>query len=186
MNRFRRRGQALVEMAIVVPVLVMIMLGTADLGRAFYLNLEVTGASRSGARAAIVSQGTDIGLAVRNEPSSTIPNDTTSWGDTGPGGGNDCNPTASGHQCGDPAGCAPSSFAAPGRIACFAIRSCTLNNGNCTFGSWGSRPQPGPNTAVQVRVVYKMTPVTPLVTAMASATGGFFYLTDDTTGQELY
>jgi Flp pilus assembly protein TadG len=30
-------GQAMVEMAIVAPVLVLLMLGAADLGRAFYL-----------------------------------------------------------------------------------------------------------------------------------------------------
>jgi hypothetical protein len=77
-------GQAMVEMAIVAPVLVLLMLGAADLGRAFYLDIEVTGASRAGVRTAIVAQVTDIGTAVRSEPNSAIPNDVASWGDTWP------------------------------------------------------------------------------------------------------
>lgn len=186
LRKRRRLGQALVEMAIVAPVLVMLMLGTADLGRAFYLDIEVTGASRSGMRAAIVSQGTDVGVAVRSEPSSTVANDQVAWGDTGPGGQNDCNPSQPSHGCGDPQGCPPSVFSG-NRIACFAIRTCVLNNGTCTFSAnWATRPLSGPNAAVDVRVVYKMTPVTPFVAAMSSATGGYFYLVGDTVGQELY
>jgi Flp pilus assembly protein TadG len=183
-RRPSRLGQAMVEMAIVAPVLVMLMLGAADLGRAFYLDIEVTGASRAGVRTAIVSPGTDIGLAVRNEPSSSIPNDTTSWGDTGPGGNNDCDPNAPSHLCGDPSGCPPSVFSAS-RIACFAVRTCALSNGSCTFGNWNTRPVSDPNAAVQVVVVYKMTPVTPAIAALTGGTG-FYYLTGATVGQELY
>jgi Flp pilus assembly protein TadG len=175
----------MVEMAIVAPVLVLLMLGAADLGRAFYLDIEVTGASRAGVRTAIVAQLTDIGVAVRNEPNSAIPNDVASWGDTGPGGTNDCDPNAPSHQCGDPSGCSPSVFTGT-RIACFAVRTCALNSGNCTYGAWGTRPVSAPNAAVQVRAVYKMTPVTPAISALTGSTGGFFYLTADTTAQELY
>jgi len=174
----------MVEMAIVAPVLVMLMLGAADLARAFYLDIEVTGASRSGVRAAIINSATDIGLAVRSEPSSTIPNDTTNWGDTGPGGNNDCDPNAPSHACGDPSGCPPSVFSGS-RIACFAVRTCILSNGNCTFGNWNTRPASDPNGAVQVIVVYKMTPVTPAIAALAGGSG-YFYLTAGTVGQELY
>lgn len=184
-RRDRRLGQALVEFAIVVPVLVLLMLGAADLGRAFYLDIEVTGASRAGVRTAIVGQATDIGLAVRNEPNSAIPNDVASWGETGTGGNYDCDPNAPAHQCGDPSGCQPSAFSGS-RIACFAVRTCTLSNGSCTYGNWGSRPVSGPNAAVDVRVVYKMTPVTPAIASIASGTSGFFYLGADTTAQELY
>ncbi|HEV2012379.1 MAG TPA: TadE/TadG family type IV pilus assembly protein [Candidatus Dormibacteraeota bacterium] len=184
-GRHTRLGQAMVEMAIVAPVLVLLMLGAADLGRAFYLDIEVTGASRAGVRAAIIGQATDIGLAVRSEPNSAIPNDVPTWGDTGPGGTNDCDPNAPSHLCGDPSGCPPSVFSGT-RIACFAERSCTLNNGSCTYGNWGTRPLSGPNAAVQVRAVYKMTPVTPAISALAGTTGGFFFLPADTTAQELY
>jgi Flp pilus assembly protein TadG len=180
----RRLGQAMVEMAIVAPVLVLLMLGAADLGRAFYLDIEVTGASRAGVRAAIVAQASDIGLAARSEPNSAIPNDVASWADTGPGGTNDCDPNAPSHRCGDPSGCPASVFSGT-RVACFAVRTCTLNNGTCTYGAWGSRPTSDPNGAVQVRVVYKMTPVTPAIAALTGGTG-FFFLTADTTAQELY
>jgi len=178
-------GQAMVEMAIVAPVLVLLMLGAADLGRAFYLDIEVTGASRAGVRTAIVAQVTDIGVAVRSEPNNAIANDVPSWGDTGPGGTNDCDPNAPSHLCGDPSGCPPSVFSGT-RIACFAVRTCALNNGSCTYGNWGTRPVSDPNAAVQVRVVYKMTPVTPAISALTGSSGGFFYLTADTIAQELY
>jgi len=185
LRRRTKLGQAMVEMAIVAPVLVLLMLGAADLGRAFYLDIEVTGASRAGVRTAIVAQVTDIGTAVRSEPNSAITNDVASWGDTGPGGTNDCDPNAPSHLCGDPSGCPPSVFSGT-RVACFAVRTCALNNGTCTYGTWGSRPVSDPNAAIQVRAVYKMTPVTPAISALTGSTGGFFYLTADTTGQELY
>jgi Flp pilus assembly protein TadG len=175
----------MVEMAIVAPVLVLLMLGAADLGRAFYLDIEVTGASRAGVRSAIVAQVTDVGTAVRSEPNSAIPNDAPSWGDTGPGATNDCDPNAPSHRCGDPSGCPPSVFSGT-RVACFAVRTCALNNGSCTYGTWGSRPASAPNAAIQVRAVYKMTPVTPAISALTGSTGGFFYLIADTIGQELY
>ena len=144
-----------------------------------------SGASRAGVRTAIVAQVTDIGSAVRSEPNSAIPNDIASWGDAGPGGTNDCDPNAPSHLCGDPSGCPPSVFSGS-RVACFAVRTCALNNGSCTYGTWGSRPASDPNAAIQVRAVYKMTPVTPAIAALTGSTGGFFYLIADTTGQELY
>lgn len=185
LGRRTRLGQAMVEMAIVAPVLVLLMLGAADLGRAFYLDIEVTGASRAGVRAAIVGQATDVGVAVRSEPNSAIVNDVTNWGETGPGGTYDCDPNAPAHGCGDPSGCPPSVFSGT-RVACFAVRICAINNGNCTYGNWGTRPVSNPNAAVQVRMVYKMTPVTPAIAALAGSSGGFFYLTADTTAMELY
>lgn len=185
MRRRSRRGQAMFEMAIVAPVLVMIMLGAADLGRAFYFDIEVTGASRAGVRTALDGPSTDIGIAVRSEPNSAIQDNTATWGDTGAGGTNDCDPNAPSHRCGDPSGCPPSVFTGT-RVACFAVRICTLNNGACTYGNWGTRPQSDPNGAVQVKVVYKMTPVTPAISALTNSTGGFFYLGADTTAKELY
>src|ERR1700680_846624 len=99
LRRRTKLGQAMVEMAIVAPVLVLLMLGAADLGRAFYLDIEVTGASRAGVRTAIVAQGPTTGLPARSEPNSAIPNTLPSWGDTGPGGTNDCDPNAPSHRC---------------------------------------------------------------------------------------
>jgi hypothetical protein len=44
-----RRGQSLVEFALVLPVLVILLLGLLDLGRLFYAYVGVTGAAGEGA-----------------------------------------------------------------------------------------------------------------------------------------
>jgi Flp pilus assembly protein TadG len=43
-------GQSLLELAIVLPLLVLIVLGALDLGRAFFTVIVITNASREGAR----------------------------------------------------------------------------------------------------------------------------------------
>jgi Flp pilus assembly protein TadG len=54
-------GQALVEFALILPVLVLIMLGLFDLGRGVFAFNEVSNAAREGGRTAIVNQNsTDI------------------------------------------------------------------------------------------------------------------------------
>lgn len=45
-----RRGQGLVEMAIMAPVLFFIVLGASDLARIFYYTTAITNAAREGAR----------------------------------------------------------------------------------------------------------------------------------------
>ncbi len=45
-----RRGQAMVEMAILLPVLVLMAVVTVDLGRAFYYQEAIANAAREGAR----------------------------------------------------------------------------------------------------------------------------------------
>jgi hypothetical protein len=46
----RKRAQALAEMAVMVPFLVIGMMGMLDLGRAFYYQISITNAVREGAR----------------------------------------------------------------------------------------------------------------------------------------
>jgi TadE-like protein len=46
----KRRGQALAEMAVMVPFLVIGMMGMLDLGRAFYYQIALTNAVREAAR----------------------------------------------------------------------------------------------------------------------------------------
>ncbi len=183
----RRRGQSLVEMALVVPVLVMVMLGAADLGRAFYMSIEIAGASRAGMRMGVIGGTNDIGAAVRSEPFNAIDNSATVWGSTGPGQPYDgC--SSPGGPCGDPGGCDPASAFTGTRIACFAVRTCTVDqvNGGCSsYSGWGIRPTQGTGAAVQVLVVYKFTPVTPLISSFAG-NNGVLYLQNQTTGVELY
>jgi Flp pilus assembly protein TadG len=45
-----KRGQALVETALVLPILMLLVMGSADLGRVFYYAIAVTNASREAAR----------------------------------------------------------------------------------------------------------------------------------------
>lgn len=49
-TRQRDRGAAAVEMAIVLPMLLLVIAGLADLGRAFYYQIVISNAAREGAR----------------------------------------------------------------------------------------------------------------------------------------
>ena len=191
MRRLRRRGdggQALVEFALSVPVLLLLVMLTLDLGRAFWQDIDGAGASRAGARMGIISDTSDIGDAVRNEPNSGIPNTVAAWGSVGPGqSAGTC--TASGSTCGDSGGCAASSFVGA-QYACFAIRTCTLSSGgdlgSCvSFGSWGFRPETGGGHGLQVKVVIKFSPVTPALGRLLGGSG-VIYLTQVSTAEELY
>jgi len=49
-HRRRRRGQSLVEVALLLPVLIIIMAGVIDLGRALDASIVLANAARTGAR----------------------------------------------------------------------------------------------------------------------------------------
>ncbi len=51
-----KRGQALAELAIMAPFLVIAMMGLLDLGRAYYYQISLTNATREGARLAVGTQ----------------------------------------------------------------------------------------------------------------------------------
>jgi Flp pilus assembly protein TadG len=55
-QRSSQRGQALVEFALALPIVLLLMLGVLDLGRAVYAYNTVSNASRSAVRVAIVEQ----------------------------------------------------------------------------------------------------------------------------------
>jgi len=55
----RFRGQALVEFALILPVLLVILLGTVDAGRLIFAYNSVANAAREGGRTAIVNQTPD-------------------------------------------------------------------------------------------------------------------------------
>lgn len=66
MNRPRRRrfgrderGQALVEFALVLPILLILLLGIVDFARAWNVYQVLTDAGREGARGAVVLNGLD-------------------------------------------------------------------------------------------------------------------------------
>ena len=54
MTRLRERGAAAVELALVLPVLLLIVAAIIDFGRAMFVQSVLTNAAREGARAAVV------------------------------------------------------------------------------------------------------------------------------------
>jgi hypothetical protein len=182
-------GQALVEFVIIVPVLLLFVMLSVDVGRAYWQAIDAAGASRAGVRMGIISDTSDIGSAVRDEPNSGIANTVAAWGNVGPGQTRGVCTTAA-STCGDPSGCISTSFSGT-QIACFAIRACTLSGGDTgtcsSYGSWGFRPVDGAGHGLQVLVVIKFTAVTPALSQIAgAASGGVIYLKQSSTGNELY
>jgi Flp pilus assembly protein TadG len=54
--RGRRRGQALVEFALIVPMLLLLVLGVVEFGRAWNVYQTLTDAAREGARTAVLAR----------------------------------------------------------------------------------------------------------------------------------
>jgi Flp pilus assembly protein TadG len=52
----RRKGQSMVEFALILPVMVLIIAGIFDLGRAFFAAITITNAAREGARYGTLNQ----------------------------------------------------------------------------------------------------------------------------------
>lgn len=73
----RADGQAFVEFAIVLPVLVMLVVGIAQFGLAFHNYLSITDATRVGARAAAVKRTVGACAAARAAIQSTV--STKQW-----------------------------------------------------------------------------------------------------------
>ncbi|HLL81454.1 MAG TPA: TadE/TadG family type IV pilus assembly protein, partial [Longimicrobium sp.] len=69
---FRRsdEGQAVVEFALIVPVLLLLVLGVVEFGRAWSAHQAVTDAAREGARLAVIADPTvtedSVRKAIRN------------------------------------------------------------------------------------------------------------------------
>jgi Flp pilus assembly protein TadG len=74
-RRDRSRGQGLVEFALIFPVLVLVLFGVFDFGRAIFAYNTLANAARAGVRVAIVNQnGPSLGCA---GGSGGTPPDTT-------------------------------------------------------------------------------------------------------------
>ena len=72
----RRRGAALVEMALVILVLVVILLGIIDIGYVFFVQHNMVNAARDAARAVAVRDGTtSAAIAVAQNRLEDIPLD---------------------------------------------------------------------------------------------------------------
>jgi hypothetical protein len=182
------RGQALVEFCLLAPALMLFVLLTVDLGRAYFVAVDAAGAARAGARTGIISDTSDIGGAIRAEPNSGIPDTVVAWGADGPGQPNGvCTVAIS--ICGDPNGCPSTAFTGT-QFACFSVRACTLSAGGdlgtcSSYGQWGIRPQDGSNShGLQTLVVIKFSAVTPALGVIVP--GGLLYLRQSAYAEELY
>jgi len=56
-RRFDTRGQALVEFALLLPLVMLILIGIVEFGRAWQAKQTLTDAAREGARVAVVGNG---------------------------------------------------------------------------------------------------------------------------------
>jgi Flp pilus assembly protein TadG len=68
-----QRGQELVELSILIPLLLLIAFGVLDLGRAFHAAITITNAAREGARYGTINpdDGAGILAATLNEAQSS-------------------------------------------------------------------------------------------------------------------
>lgn len=137
-----------------------------------------------------------IGEAIRRQSAAST-NITLNWGPAGAEGTGDSKCDYPALSCGDPWGCtANSSFwnASSGSPnACFAVGTCTLSNGACPVSTWNTRPtctvgpqqcwQQNPTQLLDVRVVVKFTPLTPMA---INFVGGNIYLQRDAIALPLY
>ena len=61
--RTERRGQSLVEFALILPIFLLVLFGIIDLGRGVYAYNTIQNAAREAVRVAIVDQNEDVILA---------------------------------------------------------------------------------------------------------------------------
>ena len=70
------RGQSLVELALTLPVILVMLFGIIELGRAFLIYSEVSNAAREGARYGMVHPGDDAGIVeAAHSKVATVPGD---------------------------------------------------------------------------------------------------------------
>jgi hypothetical protein len=76
-------GSSLIEMAFIMPLLLLILFGVVDFGRAYYLAIEVAGACRAGAVYGSQYPSDTLGMtnaAVLNAPDVPGISGSASWG----------------------------------------------------------------------------------------------------------
>lgn len=67
----RETGQSLVEIALALPILLLVLLGLADLGRAFYYTTAVASAARQGAAYVAATASPDASLLTQKACAAT-------------------------------------------------------------------------------------------------------------------
>jgi Flp pilus assembly protein TadG len=62
-----KRGQSLVELALLLPILLLLVLGILDFGRSYYYYVSITNAAREGARYATLNPSGNVATHVSQE-----------------------------------------------------------------------------------------------------------------------
>lgn len=149
-----RRGQSLVEFALVAPVFLLMLFGLVDMGRLVHANSALSQAAREGARVAAV-QAYWIG---------------ETGTDCGPGG-----PTCPANEAAfrtNVLTAANGMMVAVGTISGAQLHvSCTAASASTPSGAWTSPPnacssqnvRQSPGARVSVRVAMDFTPITPII-----------------------
>jgi Flp pilus assembly protein TadG len=148
-----RRGQALVEFALVLPVFFLMLFGLIDMGRYVYLNSTLSQAAREGARLASVE-------------ASWVGSADTSCGTTG---GPTCPANVAALQ-GDLVAAVNRMVTPFGTITSanvfYSCDATTPPTGAWTTQACASRSSGG---LVSVRIVYTFTPITPVIGQLFSS-----------------
>jgi len=152
-----KRGQAIVETALLFPLLCLLVLGSADLGRVFYYSMEVTNASREGARFgsaydpvngnAAATHAAVIAAAKREAADLTLVEPSPAFApancESGP-------PYAAAYY--------PTAANTGYVFACFSVSG--VENDSATSGTAGQ--------TVRVTILYNFTPLTPMAENIGS------------------
>jgi Flp pilus assembly protein TadG len=152
-----RLGQALVESALVFPVLMLLVLGSADLGRIFYYSIAITNAAREGARYGTYYDPTNPGSP--NASAANVPIYAAVQAEM-PAGISVTQP----YPPGNPSACPTqpyADFSYPTQPNTAAVYVCFNENYVLTSGT--------PGQTIRVVVLFNFTPVTPMVASFASS-----------------
>jgi Flp pilus assembly protein TadG len=152
---YSKRGQAIVETALLLPILMMLVMGSADLGRVFYYSISVTNAAREAARQGIYydplsnSNSFDTYAQVLAAAQQDVPGEVTLSA-----------PVSSPSHC---LVGAPSSWSAyyPSQPDTGYVYIC--------FDGNDSQSAPAQQT-IQVAILFNFAPVTPLASVVGSGT----------------
>ena len=71
-KRARQQGAAMVELALILPVLIVLVFGIIEFGRAFNADISLTHAAREGAREYAITQDTMAGIAAAKGAATSL------------------------------------------------------------------------------------------------------------------
>ena len=159
-----RRGQALAETAILFPLLMLLVLGSADLGRLFFAAVEITNAAREGARQGVIYDPSLPGNPNDGYPQvlAVVQSEATDLQAAG----------ALQSPIASPSHCLPSS--PPYADSYYPS---TPNSGWVYVCFDGSDGAPGPAVdSIRVTILYNATPITPMLGSLIGGSSGNLHL----------